>query len=207
MKHYTQAHSPSNDSIEFMLLNLVDFYVNETSRKSRLCYWRGADYTEREVPAELFNQTCLGLFEQLVMLEHAPHLKPFENIYVIQATAAYLFDAYYRLDEAGLYQTNYPHMTGIRSVSASMEPGCFALDCVSFKAQKNDALRFPAIAVNPIRQLVVPANVLESLWEGSTRHLPILESLGYSANDIVETLIAGIHPGGTESNKLSIEFE
>lgn len=206
MKQYPQADSPEHDSVEFMLLNLVDLYINHKTQMIRVVYWRVDHPMKGELTDERLNQTAPGLYATIFALATNNRLNRHEIIHIVTAMAAYMFDSYYSLKDAGL-SSAYSFITGPTHISSGSKPASFVIDCVRFNVHKFDNLNIPSVEISPTSQLVVNTNVMEYFWPGSTRNIPIMESLGYSHDAIVDVVCNGIALPQIPSELPVIEFD
>lgn len=193
MNIYTRAPNQADDSLEYRLLHIlsIDDYPDE--RKVCIEYSRLPDDFKAEHSYEDFDALPKGTLDAILTEydKHPPSLD--QSLYPLALFAA-ISGAYVDITELGHAGEPYPLMTNIQYIEQSETPGMFKIYGYFFKISHLDDKDIPVVKIGQerARSIHVEGHHLENKWPGIIKALPVMESFGYTIEDILREIGRGI---------------
>lgn len=206
MNTISPADKPQNDSILFKLLNMTACFVVQSDAICYVGYLRGDTIYETKVAFEELDAALPGLKGAVLRLE-SMDLGGFSKSMKLRTSCAFQIGAYRDTRRAG-FVGDYYLLSHVTHVYSAHEPGMFIIQGTWFRFPDADNHDFPLADLSNKHQQPVTGEVLESLWPGSTKAIPVMEGLGYASEEIVENLLAGVHSSQPHASSLNMpKFE
>lgn len=192
MKIFSPADKASNDSIEYKFLNLNWCAFHEVDDTFLITYKRQDDLVDDEFSFEELADIHPYFIETAAYLCKAYQRKSAELVDAMIATSALLFDSYIDLEAAEIPSAGYQFLTQIKSVRSRPAAGLFDVECIYFK--KDTSLRngMDAAVVDAFDTKFFHSYQIDKIWPGSSKQIPLMESLGYSDSEVLDSLYKGI---------------
>lgn len=188
MNIFSAANIPQEDSIEYKLLNLRwgDFSARED--RFDIYYARGSTEVSDHLTYEqlaTIHPDFVALAKQL-QTQYSRDETKFAK--TLAASVAFLLKSYHEVSEVDLACADYPFITQVTRVESHRFTDVFIVECLSFKLNTELGNGLVTTHTNPLDTVYMPSAAIDKVWPGSSKTIPMLESLGYSSVDVVKAL-------------------
>lgn len=189
MNRYTQAVSPEDDSIEYILLNFSHGLL-VCDRTVKISYYRGDDNqsAERFITFESLDALRPGLSAAIREVVADLEVSGTYISNMVGSIAAYVFGSYTTLQEDETGPREYPYASRVFSVKSNSCPGMFDLGSVCFKVTSVDTQGIPKVIIYPEPFQLVSSADLDAIWANGSKQVSMLENLDYDAYELVAFL-------------------
>lgn len=197
----------TRDSLEHKLLNLTWCWVNAGSSVIDISFMADADIKKHEaLPYEALRRIDSQLPALLEDLFERFDPASQEFLDMIKATFAHMFSSYVTLP--GTQQTTqYPYLSHITSIRGTSDANTFSVAGYNFFIGAPGKSGLPHAILNPSDVLYLSRKTIEHVWPGSANRVLAMESIGYSDEQIVESVLTGLPELQPTSTITDIIFE
>lgn len=188
MKIFSPASTPEEDSIEYKLLSLCwgDFSIREN--RFDIYYARG----DTEIGDHLTYTQLATIHPDFVTFAKQLHTRYFRDeakfAKTLASSVAFLLKSYHTVSEVDLACADYPFITQVTRIKSHDIPNVFVVECLGFKLEQDLGNGLATTHTNPVDTVFMPSSAIDKVWPGSSKTIPMLETLGYSCVDIVKVL-------------------
>lgn len=207
MNIYTKATTPTLDSTEYKLLNLTFCWLLENENKLDISYMHGCTKVNGKISYE---ELCLVHPELPSVIHELSDMcdrAGTELLERLTASVAHVLGSYINLNDYDDSGWLYPYLTNITAVRSTNAEGYFSITCLSYRPYLKSRSGLYLPHVNSSGEEMVTATVLDAIWPGASKHVRTMELLGYSNEDIVNTLLAGVPSENAHPDMPSLVFD
>lgn len=192
MKIYTRSDNQAHDSLEYKLLHIITIEDRANEREVHIDYSRFPDVYSSVHSYDDFDALPPGTLSA-ILTEYSKHPPSLDQCLYPSALFAAMSGGYVDTRELGHPSASYPLLTNIQYIKQSANANIFDIYGYYFKIVKVDDDGIPVVKVahdvSPV--IKVESHYLEQKWPGILNALPIMESLGYTDEDILREIDKG----------------
>lgn len=190
MKIFKPSDTYLNDSTEYKLVNMLGGVLMRDQKMLYLTYMHGNQMAEGEVTYQNIDKVHRGLSKTIVSIfNQSSDIS--EATRQVKATCSHLLGSYINLTTVDGSKRTFPFITNIYRVRQSEEPTVFFIDGLFYRKVHKNEHGIRMIVLDTAHSLAVTSEVIEKLWPGSSKAIPVMNALDYADYDIVKTLLEG----------------
>lgn len=186
MELIVKSDKPETDSIVYILYSMVDCEFIAERNSFLIIREHNGILVNRPLAFSAINQIKPGLADTI--LDICRNSEPEDMVKEIKATVAHLCGCFVDVKRAGIERAVYPYLTQIKGLQTKYSSNAVEVNGLFYEVDAINTWGIPKMIVADGPILDIPMNVMENIWSGSSKAIPIMESLAYTTEQMVQEL-------------------